>query len=112
MPLAIAALSTGIVQALATPWGLLRHFWIVFKLVIVAAATVLLLVKTGQIDALARLAAGGPIMSPSLGGMKGSMIAHSAGGLAVLLWAAALGTYKPVGLTRHGWRRQQAATRA
>lgn len=109
VPLALAALLTGIVQALVTPWGLLRHFWIVFKLVIVAAATLLLLVKTGQIDDLARLAASGPITDPGLAGVKASMIAHAAGGLAVLLWATALGTYKPAGLTHRGWRRQQTA---
>jgi len=111
VPLAIAALVTGIVQALATPWGLLRHFWIVFKLVIVAAATLLLLVKTAQIDYLARLAAGGAIGDAGLAGMKASMIAHAAGGVLVLLWATALATYKPAGLTRYGWRRQQAAIR-
>jgi len=35
-------------------------------------------------------------------------VAHAAGGLLVLLWAAALGMYKPRGLTRHGWRQKQA----
>ncbi len=109
VPLAIAALLTGIAQALATPWGLLRHFWIVFKLAIVVAATALLLVKTGQIDYLARLAARGPITDVGLAGMRGSMIAHAAGGLVVLLWATALGIYRPAGLTRRGWLRQQAA---
>lgn len=105
VPLAFASLLTGIVQALATPWGLLRHFWIVFKLVIVVAATALLLVKTGQID---QLAATGQIGAGSLAGMRASMIAHAAGGLVVLLWATALGTYKPAGLTRYGWLRQQS----
>ncbi len=108
VPLALASLLTGIVQALATPWGLLRHFWIVFKLMIVVAATALLLVKTGQIDQLAALAATGQIGPGSLAGMRASMIAHAAGGLVVLLWATALGTYKPAGLTRYGWLRQQS----
>src|SRR3712207_3523071 len=32
VPLAFAALLTGIVQSLGPPWGLFRHYWVVFKL--------------------------------------------------------------------------------
>jgi DMSO/TMAO reductase YedYZ heme-binding membrane subunit len=30
-PLAFASVLTGIVQSLGTTWGLLRHYWVVFK---------------------------------------------------------------------------------
>jgi len=56
VPLALAALLTGLVQALATPWGLLRHYWVVFKLLIVCAATFMLIAKTGPIGAVAEAA--------------------------------------------------------
>jgi len=31
VPLSLAALLTGLVQSLATEWGLFRHYWIVVK---------------------------------------------------------------------------------
>ena len=42
-PLAIASLLAGVVQGLGTRWGLLRHYWVVFKLVITVVATGVLL---------------------------------------------------------------------
>ena len=45
LPFSIATLGTGMVQALGTSWGLLRHYWIVFKLVLTAVATLVLLLK-------------------------------------------------------------------
>lgn len=107
VPLAFMSLLTGIVQALGTPWGLLRHFWVLIKLVIVAAATWMLLVKTGPIGYIAEQAAQGALSDSDLLGLRRSILAHAVGGLLVLLWAAALGIYKPRGLTRYGWRKQQ-----
>ena len=43
VPLAIASLLTGVVQALATPWGLFRHYWVVIKLFLTVFATLVLL---------------------------------------------------------------------
>src|SRR5262249_44431121 len=34
VPLGAASLITGIVQSLGTTWGLFRHYWVVFKLLI------------------------------------------------------------------------------
>ncbi|MBN8812334.1 hypothetical protein [Sphingomonas sp.] len=108
VPLSLAALLTGIVQSLATEWGLFRNFWVLIKLLIVLAATFLLLMKTGQIDYLATAASETALAPAGLRGLRVSVVAHAAGGLLVLLWAAALGMYKPRGLTRHGWRQKQA----
>src|SRR5688572_11867948 len=44
VPLALAALLSGIVQSLGTTWGLFRHYWVVFKLLITTLATVILLI--------------------------------------------------------------------
>lgn len=38
VPLAFAALLTGLIQSLGTPWGLFRHYWVVAKLLITAFA--------------------------------------------------------------------------
>ena len=88
LPLSLATLTTGLVQALGTSWGLVRHYWVVFKLVLTAVATAILLLKLGPISQAA--AADTP-------GLRVSILVHAAGGLAVLLAALALAIYKPAG---------------
>src|SRR5882757_7628158 len=39
VPLAFAALFTGLIQSLGTPWGLFRHYWVLLKLLITVFAT-------------------------------------------------------------------------
>jgi hypothetical protein len=34
VPLSLASLLTGLVQSLGTTWGLFRHYWVLFKLLI------------------------------------------------------------------------------
>ncbi len=34
IPFSLASLLTGIVQSLGTTWGLSRHYWVIFKLLI------------------------------------------------------------------------------
>jgi hypothetical protein len=92
MPLSIATLVTGLVQALGTAWGLLRHYWVLFKLVLTAIATGVLLLKMQPIRQLADAAA-------DLVGLRTSLTVHAAGGLVVLLAALVLAIYKPAGLT-------------
>src|SRR5918999_1074673 len=43
VPLALAALLTGIVMALGTPWGLFRHYWVLISLGLTVFSTVILL---------------------------------------------------------------------
>src|SRR5918994_1989748 len=43
VPLAFASLLTGIIQSLGTTWGLFRHYWVLFKLVIAVFVTIVLL---------------------------------------------------------------------
>lgn len=57
VPLAFASLLTGIVQSLGTPWGLFRHYWVLFKLLINVVATGVLLIYTGTFRSMARMAA-------------------------------------------------------
>ena len=113
VPLALASLLTGIVQALFTEWGLFRNYWVLFKLLIIVTATVMLLGKTGPIGYVARVAADTTLSSADLRGVRLSILGHAVGGLLVLLWAAALGMYKPRGMTPYGWRKrhEQAVSR-
>src|SRR5918999_302603 len=57
VPAALASLVTGIVQSLVTTWGLFRHYWVVFKLVITVVATFVLLLYTETVGVLASVAA-------------------------------------------------------
>ena len=102
VPLALASLIIGIINALGTPWGLFRHDWVLAKLVLTLFATAVLLIETRTISYMADVAASGADPRD----MPGSLV-HSVGGLVVLLTATILSVYKPKGITRYGWRRQQ-----
>jgi len=57
VPLAFASLLTGLVQSLGTTWGLLRHYWVLFKLLINVFATFVLLMYMQTLDRFAAVAA-------------------------------------------------------
>jgi hypothetical protein len=57
VPLAFASLLTGIVMSLGTTWGVVRHYWVIFKLLITAVATIILMVYMGTFRDMARVAA-------------------------------------------------------
>ncbi|MCI3130920.1 hypothetical protein [Phenylobacterium aquaticum] len=108
LPLAFAALLVGLVQGLATPWGLLRHYWVLLKLLLTSFATAILLIKMRMIGDAARLASDLTVSRADLNSLGVQLLVHAAGGLAVLLVPAVLSIYKPAGLTPYGFRRQQA----
>lgn len=103
VPLALTAVVVGVLNALGTVWGLFRHWWVIVKLLLtlVAAAVLLLQVPTIRMLADAAGTAADPRDLPGT-------LAHSVGGLLVLVVVTLLSTCKPRGLTRYGWRRQQA----
>jgi hypothetical protein len=105
VPLAVTSLITGIVQALGTPWGLFRHYWVLISLVLTAFATLVLIGHLSEIQAMAATA-GDPTADLRT---RGGDLFHSVGGLIVLLIPLWLNMYKPRGLTRYGWRQQQRA---
>lgn len=107
LPLAIAALVSGIIISLGTRWGLFRHYWVVISLVLTAFATVVLLAETRTISSLASIA-NDPSTSPQELSTLNSTLVHSVGGLIVLVAILVLNVYKPRGMTRYGWRKQQA----
>jgi hypothetical protein len=79
----------GLVLSVGTKCGLFRHYWVLisFLLTIIAAADP----KTSSEDLSA----------------LGSTLIHSVGGPAVLLVILVLNVYKPRGMTRYGWRKEQ-----
>lgn len=105
IPLAVVSLLTGIVQSLATPWGLFRHYWVLCKLVITVLATIVLLVYLGTFRFMARVAAD---PTADLDVVRNTPPAlHAALALLGLLVATGLAVYKPRGLTRYGWRKER-----
>jgi hypothetical protein len=108
VPLALAALLTGLVMALGTPWGLFRHYWVVITLVLTILSTAVLLLHMPTVSALAgaaRVANGADLV-----GLRGDLL-HAGGGLLVLLVVTALNVYKPQGLTPYSWRKQHEERR-
>jgi hypothetical protein len=103
VPLSLASLLTGLVQALGTEWGLFRHYWVLFKLLITAFATLVLLMYMPTLGYLSGVAAQTTLSGGDLGGLRrGSPALHAGGGLVVLLVATTLSVYKPRGMTRCG----------
>ena len=105
VPFAFASLLTGLVQALGTTWGLFRHYWVLFKLVINVVATVVLLTYMESLGFMAGVAAD---PSAELGIVRNaSPVLHAGAALLLLLVATALAVYKPRGVTRYGRRKQE-----
>lgn len=106
VPLAFASLLTGLVMSLGTKWGLFRYYWVLISLLLTVIATVVLLVETQTISYYAGMAADPTTSGDDLRAL-GSTLVHSVGGTVVLLVILVLNVYKPRGMTRYGWRKQQ-----
>jgi hypothetical protein len=105
VPVVLAALLTGVVQALGTTWGLFRHYWVLVKLLVTVLVTIVLLLQMELIGYLAGVAAETTLSDADFDGLRRSPVIHAAGGLLVLLVPLALSLYKPRGMTRYGWRK-------
>ena len=102
LPLSIGALMSGVVQSLGTKWGLLRHYWVVGKLVLTLFATAALFVhQATAIAEGARLAldATAPLLqSGRLRELGIQLLADSGIALLVLLTITMIAVYKPWGV--------------
>lgn len=110
VPLSLAALATGLIQALGSEWGLFRHVWVLVKLLLSFVCAVVLLVKVPLMGEAAHLAAGPTLAGASLRMAGTQLLVHAAGGLLVLTGITALSVFKPWGRIRYG-RRQQTERR-
>jgi hypothetical protein len=103
VPLAFASLLTGLVQSLGTTWGLFRHYWVIFKLIINVVTTIVLLVYMETFSFMAGVAAD---PNAELGVVRNASPAlHAGAALLLLLVATTLAIYKPRGMTRYGQRK-------
>lgn len=108
VPLAVATLVTGVVQSLGSRWGLLLHWWVVFKLAITLLAGAILLAYLATFDAMATAAADRSLRLADV--RNPSPVLHATLALVGLLVATVLAIVKPRGRTRRGMRR--SATQA
>ncbi len=107
VPFAVASLLTGLVQALGTKWGLFRHYWVLFKLLINVVATIVLLLYMQTLSYLGDVAEEATLSSGDLSGLRSpSPVLHAGAALMLLIVATTLAVYKPRGMTRYGRRKQ------
>lgn len=109
VPLALASLFTGVIMALGTKWGLFRHYWVLISFTLTIFATVILLLHMPTVSSMADMAqrAEGADLEA-----LGDDLGHPGIGLVILLVIQVLNLYKPQGMTRYGWRKQQAQREA
>jgi hypothetical protein len=107
VPLALVSLTTGVVMAVGTKWGLFRYYWVLISFVLTTFATVIVVLHMPDVSGIADQA-----RVSSRSGMRdlGGDLFHAGGGLTVLVAVLVLNVVKPPGLTRYGWRRQQQTT--
>ena len=100
VPAAVATLLTGLVVSLGTPWGLVRHYWVLFKLLIAAFCTIVLLMYMATFRSMADAAVD---PSADLEAVRSlSPLLHAGAAMVALLAALVLSVYKPRGTTRYG----------
>lgn len=109
VPLAGASLLTGLLMALGTKWGLFRHYWVVISFALTVLSVVVLLLHMPTVSSTAEFARTADLAA--LEGLGGDL-GHPGVGLVILLAVQVLNLYKPRGLTRHGWRKQQGEERS
>jgi hypothetical protein len=108
VPLSLASLLTGLVQSLGTTWGLFRHYWVLFKLLINLFATIVLLMYMRTLSYFSGVAADTTLSSADLLGLRSlSPLLHAGAALLLLLVATTLAVYKPRGMTPYGRRKQR-----
>jgi hypothetical protein len=106
IPFSVAALVTGLIQSLGTSWGLLRHYWVLAKLLMNLSATAILLLYMQTLTHLADTARTTPITGTTAALRDPSPVVHATAAVALLLVALVLSVYKPRGLTPYGQRAQ------
>jgi hypothetical protein len=112
IPLGLASLVTGLVSSLCTEWGLLRHYWVLVKLLLTIPASILMLVHVRPVGYMAGVAAATMLSSADLSRLRMQLVAYASAALLALLVVTALSTYKPRGRTWYGARRLEQRSKS
>jgi hypothetical protein len=105
VPLAVSALGTGLLMALGTSWGLVRHYWVLCSLLLTVLSTGVLLMHMMTVSSHASTAVQGTTVElfELQQALRGELL-HAGMGIIVLLVIQTLNVYKPRGLTGFGRR--------
>ena len=95
VPMSIAALATGLIQALGTEWGLFRYYWVLVKFIMTMFASFLLLLHqyTAVAGAAKRVSATAPGTWPDVGPLATQLVKDAGLGLLSLLVITVLSVY-------------------
>lgn len=109
VPLSLASMTTGVVQSLATHWGLFRHYWVAVKFVLTVGATILLLLHqfTAVASASQRVSETPLGALPEVGKLGPQLVGDAALAVVTLIVTTTLSVYKPWGRTSYGRRAQE-----
>ncbi len=104
VPMSLAALASGLVQALGTEWGLFRNYWVLVKFVLTILATILLLLHqyTAVAEAARRASVAAPGAFPEVGRLGTQLVGDAGLAVLVLLVITTVSVFKPWGRTRYG----------
>jgi hypothetical protein len=97
VPACLASVATGVLQSLITPWGLFRHYWVLFKLVLTVAGTGLLLLHLTPIREAAMFAGEAAPPLDTLRPVGRQLVIASGAAVLLLLTTTVLSVYKPAG---------------
>jgi hypothetical protein len=114
VPLGVASLVTGLIQSLATPWGLFRYYWVFVKFALTVGATFLLLLHqfTAVSGAARRVTGTAAGTLPDVGHLGHQLVGDATLAVVVLLVNTVLSIYKPWGKTAYGRRSDDSSIRA
>jgi hypothetical protein len=104
IPLAIVALVAGVIQAVVSPWGLARYWWVAIKLLITVVVTIFIGLTVYPRIAGAAATALGHSTQPLTGGQRSRILSSWPIICGLLIINAFLGVYKPrwrLGKGRH-----------
>ena len=99
VPFSVATLLTGLIQSAGTKWGFVQHYWVVTKLLITIAASLLLLLHMQVMSTVAQAAAAGTWSADHLRIPRMQLVGDAAAAVAVLAIAIVLSVFKPEGRT-------------
>lgn len=110
LPFCFGSLIIGLTQALFTPWGLFKHYWIAAKFFLAVGCTILLLLHMQSISQGAMLASAISFSTTELQDIGIMLRTKSILALLVLLAITTISVYKPWGKIQSGRRNDNEHT--
>jgi hypothetical protein len=109
VPVSMGTLVTGVLLSFGTPWGLIRHYWVLVKFVLTVALVVSgILVLNQRLQEVAVRVSEVPLStltSADVGTLRFQIVAAVSVALLLLITATTLSVYKPWGRTWFGRRK-------